>query len=344
MSADDAVDAVYTWVDGRDRTFREALRFHAPASGSGFDAEGTRPDRFRDNGELRFSMRSLLRHAPWVRRIHVLTNGQAPPWLDLSKPRVRLVTHREVFRDLGLLPSFNSNAIEMHLHRIPGLARRFLYLNDDVFLGAPVAPGDFFLPDGGQRVFLQDAPLPSDTRAGSARDRSCAHTQRVADRVWGPPPAPRLLPAHAPQPYDRDRLARLEELIPVEFHLTASHRLRAPDDLVLAAAYSAMLAESAAERGRHATMVLRDPSSDYRLVMLAGDTVASLQALAAIRRAPPRFFCVNDDLHGGSRYHPTLLALRAFLRLSFPERSEAERRSRRGARLTTRSSASASAG
>jgi hypothetical protein len=269
-----------------------------------------------------------------VRRVHVLTNGQVPAWLDLSEPRVRLVTHREVFREPAALPSFNSNAIEMHLHRIPGLARRFLYLNDDVFLGAPVSPDDFFIPGGGQRVYVQDTPLPSDTLAGSVRDRSCAHTQAVADKIWGRPRAPRLLPAHAPQPYDLDRLARLEDLLRDDFRRTASHRFRAPDDLVLAVAYAAMLDQALEERGRHSTSVLRDPSPEYRLVMLAGDTVASLRALAAIRRAPPRFFCVNDDLGTGSRLHPALLAMRALLRLAFPGRSPVERSPRGGRRRT----------
>lgn len=322
---DDAVDAVYTWVDGRGRGFQDALRRYAPAPAPEGDAASARIDRFRDNGELRFSVRSLLRYAPWVRRIHVLTNGQVPSWLDFSSPRVCLVSHRDVFREPGGVPSFNSNAIEMNLHRIPGLARRFLYLNDDVFLGRPVGERDFFLPTRGQTVYLQDTPLPTDPDHGSMRDRSCAHTQAAVDRLWGRPPSPRLLPAHVPQAYDRDRLANLERLLPDEFHRTALHRLRDPNDLVLAVAYAALLCEAPEEAGRHEVVVLRDPSPQYRLLMLAGNPLASMRALLAVCRTPPRFFCINDDMGGAGRHHPVLLLMRALLRVSFPRRSEAER-------------------
>ena len=53
-----------------------------------------------------------------------------------------MVPHSEIFRpDLkrkGALPTFNSCAIESQLHRIPGLAECYLYLNDDFFLLRPL--------------------------------------------------------------------------------------------------------------------------------------------------------------------------------------------------------------
>jgi len=170
---DDPIDAVFTWVDGSDPAFRAAFRRHSSFRPEGEDP-GARLDGFRDNGELRYSLRALAAYAPWIRRIHLLTNGQVPGWLVRSDPRLHVVRHEEVFPDPGVLPTFNSNAIEMNLHRIPGLARRFLYLNDDVFLGRPVRETDFFLPGGGQRVFLEDHPLPADPLRGSARDRALA--------------------------------------------------------------------------------------------------------------------------------------------------------------------------
>jgi hypothetical protein len=148
------VDAVYTWVDGSDPAFQAMRRQYAGP------AAADQASRYRSNGELRFSLRSLLRYAPWVRRVHILTNGQVPRWLDGSHPRIHLVTHAEVFPEPQCLPTFNSHAIEMCLHRIPGLSRRFLYFNDDFFLGRDVHPADFFTPSGGQVVFLDDFPLP----------------------------------------------------------------------------------------------------------------------------------------------------------------------------------------
>ena len=42
------------------------------------------------------------------------------------------------------LPTFNSHAIEMNVHRIEGLADHFLYMNDDTFIGRPLQPETFF--------------------------------------------------------------------------------------------------------------------------------------------------------------------------------------------------------
>ena len=102
--------------------------------------------------ELRYSIRSLVKHAPWVRHIYIVTNGQIPYWLDLDNPRVTIVTHEEIFSNKSHLPTYSSPAIECHLHRIKGLSKYFIYFNDDVLLGRDVWPEDFLTPQGGQKV------------------------------------------------------------------------------------------------------------------------------------------------------------------------------------------------
>ncbi|XP_037073450.1 N-acetylglucosamine-1-phosphotransferase subunits alpha/beta-like [Pollicipes pollicipes] len=112
------------------------------------------PSRFADSQELRYSLRSLERFAPWVRRVYLVTNGQIPDWLALDSARLTLVTHEEIFPDASHLPTFSSPAIEAHLHRITGLSERFLYFNDDVLLGRPVWPEDFYTSGDGYSVRL----------------------------------------------------------------------------------------------------------------------------------------------------------------------------------------------
>lgn len=112
-----------------------------------------------DNEELRYSLRSLWLYAPWVRNVYIVTNGQVPYWLDLSNPNVFIVTHGDIFPNRADLPVFSSPAIEVHLHRIPGLSDRFLYFNDDTMLGNVVWPDDFWSREGGQKVYLSwDVP------------------------------------------------------------------------------------------------------------------------------------------------------------------------------------------
>jgi len=117
------------------------------------DGDVASASRYRDNGELRYSIRSLHKYAPWLRKIFIVTNGQVPAWLDTTHPRLHVVTHAEIFPDPSVLPTFSSPAIETHLHRIPGLSRRFIYFNDDVMLGAPVWPDSFFTHVQGQKFY-----------------------------------------------------------------------------------------------------------------------------------------------------------------------------------------------
>ncbi|KAF0979544.1 hypothetical protein FDP41_001408 [Naegleria fowleri] len=111
-------------------------------------------NRFRDNDELKFSLRSLERFAPWVRNIYIVTNGQVPNWLNIKNPKIKIVKHSDIYRDVSHLPVFSSPSIESHIHRIPGLSKKFIYLNDDVMFGNFVYPEDFYSHSTGQKVFL----------------------------------------------------------------------------------------------------------------------------------------------------------------------------------------------
>ena len=121
-------------------------------------------NRYRDNEELRYSLRSVFRFAPWVRNIYVVTANQVPSWINMAHPRLHMINHDEIFQNASKdLPTFSSPAIESNLHRIPGLSQKFIYFNDDVMLGAPTWPEDFHSPSTGQKVYLSwDVPKCSE--------------------------------------------------------------------------------------------------------------------------------------------------------------------------------------
>lgn len=143
------IDLVYLWVDGTDPAWLAKKNACLPA-GEQVRADVAGECRYVENDELRYSLRSVERYAPWVRRIYIVTDEQTPPWLDTSNPRVRIVSHREIM-PAEILPVFNSTVIELYLPQIPGLAEHFLYANDDMFFNAPVGP-DFFFDAAGRPV------------------------------------------------------------------------------------------------------------------------------------------------------------------------------------------------
>lgn len=146
---DTAIDAVITWVDGSDPKHAARLQAHLASLGGPLP-NSAHATRFHDAGEIEYCIASIFRFAPWISRIHIVTDQQVPPLLakltaSRWRDRVVVVDHREIFSGLEHhLPTFNSRAIISVLWRIPGLAEHFIYFNDDFVLLHPVRPDDFF--------------------------------------------------------------------------------------------------------------------------------------------------------------------------------------------------------
>lgn len=68
---------------------------------------------------------------------------------------VNIFFFQDIFQNHSHLPTFSSPAIETHIHRIPGLSQKFIYLNDDVMFGKDVWPDDFYSHSKGQKVCKQ---------------------------------------------------------------------------------------------------------------------------------------------------------------------------------------------
>ncbi len=85
------------WVDGGDPAWQAKKRAVTGEMAEGSETDGKA--RYVDNDELRYSLRSVEKYAPWIRRIFIVTDGQTPAWLDTSNPRVCVVDHREILKD-----------------------------------------------------------------------------------------------------------------------------------------------------------------------------------------------------------------------------------------------------
>lgn len=144
------VDFVVLWVDSCDPTWQASF---SQFKGEGIhSASAIHPSRFRDMGIFNYWFRCVENYAPWVRKIHLVTCGQIPSWIDTKNKKLNVVFHSD-FIPGEYLPTFNSNTIELNLHRIKGLSEKFVLFNDDTFVTSPIKES-FYFEDGYPNDYL----------------------------------------------------------------------------------------------------------------------------------------------------------------------------------------------
>lgn len=158
------IDFAVTWVDGNDLAWLAEKDECARRCGMPVDRADNGEERYRDWDIFQYWFRAVEKYAPWVRRVFFVTCGQIPAWMNTEAPKLQIVNHAD-FIPHQYLPTFNSNVIELNLHRIKGLSEHFVYFNDDMFLNRPVLPEDFFC--GGKPNYTAVArPLINRTNGG----------------------------------------------------------------------------------------------------------------------------------------------------------------------------------
>ena len=142
-SNDYPIDIVYLWCNSSDSVWREKKNNELKKYGKSLDNDSVGDCRFIDNDELKYSLRSLEKFAPWINNVFIVTDNQIPEWLDTTNPKIHIINHSQIL-PAEALPTFNSMAIETVLHKIPNLSEHFLYANDDMFFGNFVEKSFFF--------------------------------------------------------------------------------------------------------------------------------------------------------------------------------------------------------
>lgn len=133
------IDIVVTWVDGNDPEWLRQKAEYSPRK----DNNASTANRFRDWDLMKYWFRGVEKYAPWVNRIFFVTCGHYPEWLNQSNPKLKIIKHSD-YIPKELLPTFNSNVIEMYIHNIEELSERFVLFNDDCFIISPTNENDFF--------------------------------------------------------------------------------------------------------------------------------------------------------------------------------------------------------
>ncbi|WP_374316782.1 stealth family protein [Aquabacterium sp.] len=301
------VDIVYTWVDSSDPEWKWQKQAAAHEHPELVCEAGAHPARFANNGELLYSLRSIHKFAPWVNRIHIVTNGQRPGWLNVEHPKINLVAHRDIFYPSDVLPTFSSRAIEARLVNIEGLAERFVYFNDDMFLGRSSSENDFFFR-GAPRVFTTTR-LPSrralfnvsSQAPGWLHHDGLRSTQQAVKSVAGS--APNYEIRHQVVPFVTADLRQLTDVLYREyFDAAAASPVRSPGTVLAPQCFMRhMLAVGRAKKTYLKSFGDRARWKDYiyRTLNMRSSKYVSLQdgcevQLGRVMDMRPLLFCINQ--------------------------------------------------
>ncbi len=206
------MDIVITYVNGLD-----------PVWQSDYEKYTKQPvleKRFRDWGTLRYLFRGIAENMPFVRKVHLVVSheSQVPDWVN--RDEVHIVLHKDII-PAEFLPTFNSNTIEMHLHRIAGLDEEYLYFNDDVFPMKPCKVTDFFK---GGKCFLG---MSHHLFVWDMFKRICRNSDHLARRALGLKPRCLFLrPQHVCTPMFKSECGEIYSKVPAEIARTSTSLVR----------------------------------------------------------------------------------------------------------------------
>jgi hypothetical protein len=305
------IDAVITWVNHNDPAWQnQRTAWQTKVSNIAPDAIHNR--RFESNGEIVVALKSILKFANWVNQVFLVVATQsqidyAPDalrqLLQIEAGRIRVVKHSEII-DKGDLPTFNSCAIEVNIHRIPGLADFFIKFDDDMMLGRSTAKSDFLaVIDGVAAIKVSLSSSAKDDLAAFAK-RSTLWERRVAQNFtrlelyrrslvpnveWASAKHRRII-THGPTILSKAILRDVVDGIFKEAaKVTLNNRFRAVGDLQAAswmAQHVALLKKCAVAEW--------DTPETFTMVAVAKWNKSVTSELASLVHNPPRTFCVNN--------------------------------------------------
>ena len=309
------IDLVYLWVDGNDPKWQAKrnafLERKVENSLSSFNG------RYVNNDELKYSLRSVERYAPWIRKIFIVTDDQTPEWLDIENPKIKIIDHKEIL-PAESLPCFNSNVLEHFLYKISNLSEYFILSNDDTFFNKIVSPTTFFGKDGYPiirltrkpfrrfRWFLREQIFKNPHKLYSKALFNAAELvkQKFGFFYNG-------LPHHNIDSYLKSDCIRVgEQIFKNEIDHTKMNHIRNANDIQrIVYSYVAL-----AEKRGHLRYVSNDESLHIH--------IQKDRHFEKLKKFDPTFFCMNDTEYADDNDR---MKLKVWLSTRFPEKSEFEK-------------------
>jgi hypothetical protein len=302
------IDLVYLWVDGSDPKWLKKKQ--------GFlDKKINTVGRYQNNEELKYSLRSIEKHIPWVRKIFIVTDNQTPSFLDTNHSKIQIIDHSEIIPN-EYLPSFNSSVIEYFMYKIPGLSEFFLYSNDDMFINADLTPS-FFFRNGLPIIRIKKNPyIKLKIQFKRALNLNVNNYRLAIENAYTifkkkfnafyP-----FTPHHNIDAYLKSNIKTLvEDVFPEELNKSFLNRFRQQNDIqrILISYYSIFK-----KRG---VMIIANRKESCRI------KVHKTNYQKYIDKYNPKLFCLNDSEHAtdDDRKH-----VEPFLKKLYPEKSSLEK-------------------
>lgn len=309
------IDLVYLWVDGNDPKWQAKrnafLERKVENSLSSFNG------RYVNNDELKYSLRSVERYAPWIRKIFIVSDDQTPEWLDIENPKIKIIDHKEIL-PAESLPCFNSNVLEHFLCKISNLSEYFILSNDDTFFNKIVSPTTFFGKDGYPIIRLTRKPFrrfrwflreqifkkPHKLYSKALFNAAELVKQKFGFFYNG-------LPHHNIDSYLKSDCIRVaEQIFKNEIDHTKMNHIRNANDVQrIVYSYVAL-----AEKRGHLRYVSNDESLHIH--------IQKDRHFEKLKKFNPTFFCMNDTEYADDNDR---MKLKVWLSTRFPEKSEFEK-------------------
>ncbi|MBO5697343.1 MAG: hypothetical protein J6R90_02995 [Alistipes sp.] len=291
------MDIVITYVNGLDPVWQAEYERHTNTP--------ILEKRFRDWGTLKYLFRGIERNMPFIRKVHLVVSGesQVPEWIN--REEVNIVLHRDII-PVDHLPTFCSNTIELHMHRIEGLDEEFLYFNDDIFPMLPCQPTDFFR-DGKGIIGMSRHWFAPDMFK-----KICRNSDRAARKALGMrAPLHFLRPQHICAPMLRSECQRVYGIL--ESDILASLTATRTERNITQYLFTDFLYL----QGR--IIARRQPRRHFSV------GIASVEKVAEYLLNPDRkLVCINDVKLSEERYEKMRTALHSSFKKVFPEKSKYE--------------------
>jgi len=306
MNQTNKVDIVYTWVDGNDQNWiRKKKSFIKNNPDSIQHIRANSNERFFNNDELKYSLRSVEKYAKWIKNIYIITDNQKPEWLNTKNQKIKLIDHKEIF-DEKYLPCFNSSAIETNLHKIRELNNYFLFFNDDLFLGRKTTKEDFFHNNCNPKLFssknnisiqdLEKKERENEFQYAIYNSRLLIYKKYNYFSNWNL--------RHGIKVLDKNTLIKLEEKFSNYFKETRKNRFRNSNDIHVMSLYAYYLVAKNINNQFYMPPIRKDlirykinyfrKGRDYTYVPLNLPMNKITSKFAAIKKYKPLMFCVND--------------------------------------------------